>query len=434
MFFQSRKTTQRIAELEHELAVFQSIRQDLMEEMLYFAVDRQGSIIEANAHFLSSCGFQLHELGQISHHISKKAQNSQHTQAMLDAIRDGEHWHGAMQFIGKDGEDHWYRVIMQPVPVKNSRRLTAYCVELTRTISESRQQEDMLAALDRSQAVIEFSLDGIILGANENFLRGMGYSKSQILGKHHRIFCTKTEVESSDYQDFWSTLASGKFFSGRVRRIDSRGHDIWLEATYNPIRDDQGELYKVVKFASVITDQVQREQAIAEASEVAYNVSQQTGLQSENGIEVINKTISTMQILSSMMSNASDGIIALDSQSAKVSSLVESIRGIAEQTNLLALNAAIEAARAGEQGRGFAVVADEVRQLASRTSSATEQIIEVVTENKKLTEQAVGLIRQSLDKVNEAHQLSSDAGVVINDIQIGAQEVVNAVEQFKRSL
>ena len=434
MFFQSRKTTQRIAELEHELAVFQSIRQDLMEEMLYFAVDRQGSIIEANAHFLSSCGFQLHELGQISHHISKKAQNSQHTQAMLDAIRDGEHWHGAMQFIGKNGEDHWYRVIMQPVPVKNSKRLTAYCVELTRTISESRQQEDMLAALDRSQAVIEFSLDGIILDANENFLRGMGYSKSQILGKHHRIFCTKTEVESSDYQDFWSTLASGKFFSGRVRRVDSRGHDIWLEATYNPIRDDQGELYKVVKFASVITDQVQREQAIAEASEVAYNVSQQTGLQSENGIEVINKTISTMQILSTMMSNASDGIIALDSQSAKVSSLVESIRGIAEQTNLLALNAAIEAARAGEQGRGFAVVADEVRQLASRTSSATEQIIEVVTENKKLTEQAVGLIRQSLDKVNEAHQLSSEAGVVINDIQTGAQEVVNAVEQFKRSL
>ncbi|CUB03195.1 PAS domain S-box [Marinomonas fungiae] len=136
-FFQSRKTTQRIAELEHELAVFQSIRQDLMEEMLYFAVDRQGSIIEANAHFLSSCGFQLHELGQISHHISKKAQNSQHTQAMLDAIRNGEHWHGAMQFIGKDGEDHWYRVIMQPVPVKNSKCLTAYCVEPAQPLSRS---------------------------------------------------------------------------------------------------------------------------------------------------------------------------------------------------------------------------------------------------------------------------------------------------------
>ncbi|WP_414852749.1 methyl-accepting chemotaxis protein [Marinomonas aquimarina] len=141
-----------------------------------------------------------------------------------------------------------------------------------------------------------------------------------------------------------------------------------------------------------------------------------------------------MQELTSYMSNASDGITALDTQSSKVSALVESIRGIAEQTNLLALNAAIEAARAGEQGRGFAVVADEVRQLASRTSSATEQIIEVVAENKKLTEQAVNLINDSLSKVNDAHRLSSEAGVVINDIQAGAEQVVSAVEQFKQSL
>ena len=184
----------------------------------------------------------------------------------------------------------------------------------------------------------------------------------------------------------------------------------------------------------MVTDQVNRENAISEASEVAYNVSQRTDEHAAKGIQVINDTIKTMQELSSRMGNASDGITELDSQSLKVSELVESIRGIADQTNLLALNAAIEAARAGEQGRGFAVVADEVRQLASRTSAATEQIIEVVTENKKLTEQAVSLIKGSLVKVEEAHKLSSDAGVVINDIQVGAQEVVNAVNHFKRSL
>lgn len=434
MLFQSKKAAKRIAELENEVAVFHSIQKNLIEEMLYFAVDGQGNFIDANEAFLSSCGFKLDELGAIGNRISQKAKHKEHSQNMLSAIKHGEHWHGAMQFVGKDGAEHWYRVILQPIPVEGSKRLEAYCVELTRTISQSREHEDMLAALDRSQAVIEFTLDGIILDANENFLRGMGYSKSQILGKHHRIFCTATETESSEYQQFWRTLASGKFFSGRVHRIDSHGHDIWLEATYNPIHDEHGELYKVVKFASVVTDQVNREQAIAEASEVAYNVSQQTGQQSAKGIEVINETIATMQALSSQMSNANDGITELDAQSSKVSALVESIRGIAEQTNLLALNAAIEAARAGEQGRGFAVVADEVRQLASRTSIATEQIIDVVAENKKLTVQAVDLINGCLDKVNDAHQLSSEAGVVINDIQIGSQEVVSAVEQFKRSL
>jgi methyl-accepting chemotaxis protein len=434
MLFLNKKLQSKIAEMEKELDIFHSIQKDLIEEMLYFSVDQRGAFIDANLAFLNSCGYELNELDALHNHISPKAKNKQHTVEMLDAIKEGKHWHGAMQFTSKNGDERWYRVIMQPVPGIGGRQQNAYCAELTRTISQSRQQQDMLAALDRSQAVIEFSLDGIILEANDNFLKGMGYQKSQILGKHHRIFCDPAEVESEDYQKFWQKLASGTFFSGRFKRIDSHGNEVWLEATYNPIHDEHGDLYKVAKFASVVTDQVNRENAISEASEVAYNVSQRTDEHTAKGIQVINDTIKTMEELSSRMGHASDGITELDSQSLKVSELVESIRGIADQTNLLALNAAIEAARAGEQGRGFAVVADEVRQLASRTSAATEQIIEVVTENKKLTEQAVSLIKGSLVKVEEAHKLSSDAGVVINDIQVGAQEVVNAVNHFKRSL
>ncbi len=134
------------------------------------------------------------------------------------------------------------------------------------------------------------------------------------------------------------------------------------------------------------------------------------------------------------MGCASKGICELDVQSAKVAELVDSIKGIADQTNLLALNAAIEAARAGEQGRGFAVVADEVRQLASRTSIATEQIIDVVSENKQLTEAAVSVIESSLEEAQRALQLSNDAGSVMNDIQSGAKQVVDAVRKFRRSL
>ncbi|WP_425435355.1 methyl-accepting chemotaxis protein [Oceanimonas doudoroffii] len=151
-------------------------------------------------------------------------------------------------------------------------------------------------------------------------------------------------------------------------------------------------------------------------------------------MEVLDATIETMNELSTQMRNAGDGIFELDTQSQRVSELVTSIRGIADQTNLLALNAAIEAARAGEQGRGFAVVADEVRNLAARTSAATEEIIRVVAENRKLTENAVSLIEQSMSRAQRALTLSNDAGNVMQEIQQGARQVVDAIGQFRQSL
>lgn len=434
MLFNNKKLQSRISQLEKELAIYQQIQHDLKAEMLHFTLDRQGQFIEANSDFLNAVGYRLEELHPVQQHLSPKAKHKEHTQKFLKAIETGKHWHGAVQFLSKVGQEHWFRAICQPVPSQTLMHMVVFCSELTRTISNSRQDTDLLAALDRSQAVIEFSLDGIILDANDNFLKGMGYSKKQILGQHHRIFCDAEEVNSPEYAEFWRTLASGKFFAGRFKRIDSRGNEVWLEATYNPIHDENGDLYKVAKFASVITEQVLREQAITHASEVAYGISQQTDQNSLKGIQVIESTISTMDSLFEKMNQASSGITELDTQSIKVADLVESIRGIADQTNLLALNAAIEAARAGEQGRGFAVVADEVRQLASRTSIATQQIIDVVGENKKLTERAVSQIQDSLSIVKSAHELSSEAGVVINDIRQGAKQVVEAVGQFKTRL
>ncbi|WAJ72499.1 methyl-accepting chemotaxis protein (plasmid) [Catenovulum adriaticum] len=177
-----------------------------------------------------------------------------------------------------------------------------------------------------------------------------------------------------------------------------------------------------------------QENAISEAAQVAYSVSQKTDTHAKQGREVIDSTISTMELLSEQMNLAGQSISELDSQSHKVTDLVKSISGIADQTNLLALNAAIEAARAGEQGRGFAVVADEVRQLASRTNVATEEIVSVVAENQKLTAQAVKIIEESQVKAEGALKLSNESGGVFNHIQTGAQEVVNAIGQFTQKL
>lgn len=438
MLFRNQKLQAQIDALQEELTVFREVQQDLQEEMLCFSLDKRGKFITANERFLQSSGYNNNEIigSSLRDIVVDKSLNKEHCQKMFDAIHAGRHWHGALQLATKAGKEAWYRIIIQRMKSteQGNVELMVYCAELTRTISQSREQQDMIAALNRSSAVIEFTLDGTILNANDNFQKGTGYNLSQIVGQHHRMFCDPEETQSQEYRDFWRRLGSGEFVSGRFKRFDSAGNVVWLEASYNPIHDDTGELYKVVKFATVITTQMEREEAISDTSEIAYTISQKTDSDAATGIQVLDSTIQTMNELSDQMQAASKGIFELDSQSVKVSDLVESIRGIAEQTNLLALNAAIEAARAGEQGRGFAVVADEVRQLASRTSSATEQIINVVSENKQLTEKAVQLIEQSLTKVNKALELSNEAGQVMNDIQDGAQQVVDAISQFKRNL
>ncbi|WP_375139186.1 methyl-accepting chemotaxis protein [Pseudomonas japonica] len=141
-----------------------------------------------------------------------------------------------------------------------------------------------------------------------------------------------------------------------------------------------------------------------------------------------------MRDLARHMQEAAEGIEALDQQSQIISTIIKTISGIAEQTNLLALNAAIEAARAGEQGRGFAVVADEVRQLASRTTQATAEIASVVQKNQKLASDAVTVIATGKQQAQDGLALAGQAGNVIVEIQDGAQKVVSAVSQFATQL
>ncbi|WP_373369438.1 methyl-accepting chemotaxis protein [Pseudomonas chlororaphis] len=198
--------------------------------------------------------------------------------------------------------------------------------------------------------------------------------------------------------------------------------------------DANGKLYKVVKFATVITEQVKQEQSVAEAAEIAYTISQQTDSSAQRGSSVVTEAVAVMRDLATHMQQASDGIEALNEQSRVIGSIVKTISDIAEQTNLLALNAAIEAARAGDQGRGFAVVADEVRQLASRTSKATDEIVGVVRRNQDMARNAVVLMADGKTQAEQGLALVAEAGTVIVEIQDGAQKVVSAVGQFANQL
>ncbi|PJK34926.1 chemotaxis protein [Pseudomonas sp. S10E 269] len=429
---------QELAALREELSSLNQVKESLESEMLCLTLDAEGRVEWANANFLQELAYQNGQLlGRAIEDLEPAhVRRDEFQQRFKNALLRGQHFAGTVRLMRGNGQEAWLRSIVQPVRSSDGRikHFSMYSSDLTRTIEASREHENLMNALVRSTAVIEFDLGGHVLTANDRFLGGMGYSLAQIQGKHHRMFCEPEEYNSTEYQDFWKRLNTGEFVAARFKRVDSHGRVVWLEATYNPVLDANDRLYKVVKFATVITDQVNQEQAVAEAANIAYSTSLQTDNSAQRGTTVVTQAVDVMRDLAKHMQQAGDGIEALNAQSQVIGTIVKTISGIAEQTNLLALNAAIEAARAGEQGRGFAVVADEVRQLASRTSKATEEIVGVVRQNQDMARDAVTLMNDGRLQAEQGLALAAEAGTVIVEIQDGAQKVVSAVGQFANQL
>ncbi|VVN44856.1 Biofilm dispersion protein BdlA [Pseudomonas fluorescens] len=434
----NKRLKQELSALREELSSLQQVKESLESEMMVLNLEPDGRIQSANPNFISEMRYKGNELigRQIEDIVPAHVKSDEFHQRFKAALTRGEHFAGTVRLVRGDGQEAWLRSIVQPVRSSDGRikHISIFSSDLTRTIEASREHENLIGALVRSTAVIEFDLNGNVLTANDRFLNGMGYSLVQIKGKHHRTFCEAQEYNSAEYQDFWRRLNSGEFVAGRFKRVDNHGRTVWLEASYNPVVDANNTLYKVVKFATVITDQVNQEQAVAEAANIAYGTSQQTDQSAQRGTAVVTQAVNVMRDLARHMQTAGEGIEALNEQSLVIGTIVKTISGIAEQTNLLALNAAIEAARAGEQGRGFAVVADEVRQLASRTSQATDEIVLVVRQNQDMARNAVALMTDGKLQAEQGLALAAEAGTVIVEIQDGAQKVVNAVGQFANQL
>jgi methyl-accepting chemotaxis protein len=437
MFFNKQNKIE-LAALRNELASIEQIRQGLDQDMLVMRLDAAGRIEHVNANFERE---MLHRASDVQGRpladlVPDEVRHDEFHRRIWTALRSGDNFSGALRLLRKDGKEAWLRVLLHPIRISDNAvaSFVVYASDLTRTIETSREQEGLIKALLRSTAVIEFDLQGNVLTANDRFLAAMGFRLEQIRGKHHRQFCTSEESGSQEYRDFWDRLRRGEFIASRFKRLDASGRTVWLEASYNPVFDAHERLVKIVKFATVITDQVNQEKAVAEAATIAYSTSVLTDGSARRGADVVQQTVEVMRNLARHMQDAAEGIEALDEQSQVIGTIIKTISGIAEQTNLLALNAAIEAARAGEQGRGFAVVADEVRQLASRTTKATAEIAGVVQQNQRLASDAVEVIGTGRRQAEDGLDLANQAGLVIVEIQEGAQKVVNAVEQFATHL
>ncbi|QEI04495.1 PAS domain S-box protein [Pigmentiphaga aceris] len=434
----NRQKNNELAALRAEIANLRQVRDGLHAEMMTLEISPDGVILAINHRFAKEMLYSPEQLvgRYLDEIVPEYVKKLDCYRDLTSAISQGNHISDLYRLLRSDGKEAWLRAIWQPIRGADGSvtQVECFAVDVTASVELAKENEGLINALLRSTAVIEFDLHGNVLNANDKFLSAMGYSLSQIAGKHHKIFCTQDEVESSAYANFWARLNRGEFVVDRFKRVDAHGRVVWLEASYNPVMNTRNELYKVVKFATIVTEQVNRELAVNDAAEIAYTTSQQTDVSAKRGAQVVKDTVNVMHRIADRVQSASEGIAALDKQSMLISSIVQTINGIAQQTNLLALNAAIEAARAGEQGRGFAVVADEVRQLAGRTSKATEEIVSVVQQNQSLAKIAVDNMASSKSETQQGLDFANQAGEVIVEIQDGAQKVVSAVGQFASQL
>ncbi len=233
--------------------------------------DLDGTVITANDNFLSTFGYGLDEIVGKHHRIFCKrgyAASSQYAE-FWQKLGRGEYHAAEFKRLAKDGREIWLQASYNPIFDMDGRpfKVVKFATDVTAVRLQNAEYEGKVEAISRAQAVIEFELDGTVITANDNFLRIFGYDLDEIVGKHHRIFCDAGYAETTGYAEFWQKLGRGEYHAAEFKRLHKDGHEIWLQASYNPIFDMDGKPLKVVKFASDITTEVEaRSLALLEMS------------------------------------------------------------------------------------------------------------------------------------------------------------------------
>ncbi|WP_322516436.1 PAS domain-containing methyl-accepting chemotaxis protein [Rhodopseudomonas palustris] len=395
-----------------------------------------GTIRTANENFLRTLGYALAEI-QGKHHSMFVEPSMRGTPAYREfwaALNRGEFQAAEYKRIGKGGKEVWIQASYNPILDEKGKpaKVVKFATDVTEQKLKNADLAGQIEAIGKSQAVIEFNMDGTIINANDNFLNALGYTLAEIRGKHHSLFVEPHEREGGAYREFWASLGRGQYQAAEYKRIGKGGREVYIQASYNPILDLNGRPFKVVKYATDVTQQVLARMGNERVRSMMETVAA--------GAEELNASVreisATMTKSRETAAGAVERVANADAQAQRLTSAAQAMSGIVElinnitgQINLLALNATIESARAGEAGRGFAVVAAEVKNLANQAKQATDKIGEEIGSLNTISGDVAGALNAIKEAINHVSEYVTSTAVAVEEQSTVTSEMSTSMQR-----
>lgn len=372
-----------------------SILAALEKSQAIIEFDLEGRILHANENFLKAMGYRLEEIVGQHHRMfvtPAEAASAGYSQFWRN-LAAGNFGQGQYKRVAKGGREIWIEATYNPV-LKGGRphKVVKFATDITAMKLKSLDAEGKLAALDRAQAIIEFTPTGEILAANENFLSAMGYNLSEIVGRHHSIFCDRDYAASVEYRDFWKGLGEGRFVADQFTRFGKGGRRINIQASYNPIMDTDGKVLKVVKFATDVTERIR----------VIEELGAGLGRLADSNIRMtLDRPFSAEFEPLRRDFNASIGAFQ------------ETLTGVLEQTHDLARNGTT------------------MRQSAEELSGRTHQQVVALEQTAAALSEATAKLKAATERTRETRQIATDARAAATSSVVVVRDTVSAMERIE---
>jgi len=361
------------------------------QAMIWFSPD--GTILDANENFLKTLGYGLDEIVGKHHRIfcEDTIRESSDYQRFWSNLAAGKFQSGQFRRQSKDGNDVWIEATYNPV-FHGGRvvRILKIASDITASKIAALHDGNRLRAIDQSQAIIEFEIDGTIVQANENFIKAMGYEHGEIVGKHHRMFCDPAYAATADYAQFWDRLRAGEFIASNFVRYGKGSREVWIQAAYTPVFNSRGIVYKVIKVATDISPRMRAVKVIGEAIKRLADGDLTVRL-TEALDSVLEKTRLDVNTAAEALDQTMTGIVraaqALSENAAVISHVSESI----------AANGERQAATVEETAAALEEINTTVKDTTGRTMSTTR----LVSETRSNAEASGVVVRQATAAMDE---------------------------------